>query len=197
MTYKWRLRRPERALFFVLLLCAASLQAPTGGLCRHTSDCVDGRGWCESGLACVDGWCRSIPGIPCSHAQTCDDYSRECQPTSCEKNDDCDDGLFCTGTEVCSDGICTEQGDSCEAGICDELMRVCTWPARMFEYMRLEDPEASETLAANATTTPLPLAVTFDLTDPLVLFALVMVGACLLSCVFVFFIKLVAEKRGS
>jgi len=59
----------------------------------------------------------------CGTGGDCDD--RECYTASCpagecvytvDDNDDCDDGLFCTGTESCSGGSCVSSGNPCTDG---------------------------------------------------------------------------------
>ncbi len=40
----------------------------------------------------------------------------------------CDDGLFCTGTDVCDDGVCVSDGNPCQTDptdLCDEGANVC------------------------------------------------------------------------
>ena len=50
-------------------------------------------------------------------------------PTACDMNADCDDGLFCSGTEECVAGECQPGGDACAAGeLCDEDADVCIVP---------------------------------------------------------------------
>ena len=44
----------------------------------------------------------------------------------CSTNAECDDGLFCTGTETCTSGSCQSSGDPCGAGeSCDETTDIC------------------------------------------------------------------------
>jgi hypothetical protein len=43
----------------------------------------------------------------------------------CENNADCDDGLFCNGSETCSGGSCFAGSDPCPGEDCDETNDVC------------------------------------------------------------------------
>ncbi len=44
----------------------------------------------------------------------------------CTSNAECDDGLFCTGTETCVSGSCQSSGNPCAAGeTCDEASNTC------------------------------------------------------------------------
>ena len=53
---------------------------------------------------------------------------------TCENDSDCDDSLFCNGSEKCVDGFCESAGDalvckestnSCELNLCDEASKSC------------------------------------------------------------------------
>jgi len=47
----------------------------------------------------------------------------------CSNNSDCDDGLFCTGTESCQGGLCQSDGDPCSNGtLCNEDTDSCDIP---------------------------------------------------------------------
>ena len=61
----------------------------------------------------------------------CDDID-ELTGERCEENADCDDGVFCNGSEICVGNVCaTVTVDPCDDGIectidtCDEFERVC------------------------------------------------------------------------
>lgn len=180
-----------RVPLFVLLLflcCGCSLVRGRGEFdaCSKTADCTEGRGWCDSGVACVESWCRRIPGVPCSHVLACDEVQHECLHVECVSDRECDDGLFCTGTERCVAGECIEGENNCEAGICDELKKTCTWPVRMWNYMhrpagslggKVESEASIESLGSelvgphNVTPTPAPTPTPFfpiDLANPTV-----------------------------
>ena len=45
----------------------------------------------------------------------------------CESDNECDDGLFCTGVETCDNGTCVASGDPChaETPVCDEDSAAC------------------------------------------------------------------------
>lgn len=48
----------------------------------------------------------------------------------CTTDAECDDGLFCTGTETCVSGTCQSSGDPCTGGtVCNEATDTCEAPA--------------------------------------------------------------------
>jgi len=52
------------------------------------------------------------------------------QQPECTTDPECDDGLFCTGTETCESGSCQSSGDPCTGGtVCDEATETCDAPA--------------------------------------------------------------------
>jgi len=52
------------------------------------------------------------------------------QQPECTTNPDCDDGLFCTGTEICVSGSCQSSGDPCAGGtVCNDDTDTCDAPA--------------------------------------------------------------------
>ncbi len=55
-------------------------------------------------------------------------------PPDCVRPSDCDDGVFCNGTETCVAGRCTpamdvicDDGDPCTIDFCEELARTCVY----------------------------------------------------------------------
>jgi len=47
----------------------------------------------------------------------------------CSSDADCDDALFCTGTETCVGGSCQSSGDPCSGGgVCNEATETCDVP---------------------------------------------------------------------
>jgi hypothetical protein len=129
------------------------------GTCSHTantSPCDDGL-YCTAVDTCSLGACVGV-GDPCTGlpfcASECDEQSDECASPSgtpctsdgnpCTDNqcdgagacvavpntDLCDDGLFCTTTDVCQGGECVGSGDPCVGGAqceatCDESADAC------------------------------------------------------------------------
>ncbi len=111
------------------------------------SDCNDDNLCTED--ECDDGECVHEP-VECDDGDVCDpgtgdcvdcltdagcDDSDPCTDDTCNANYicvstlvDCDDGLFCTGTETCdtNTGDCISSGDPCEEGeMCDEEIDEC------------------------------------------------------------------------
>lgn len=76
------------------------------GTCRGESTCAEGESCCGDGtcMACDDG-------NPCTE-DSCD--ASGCVHTPLDGTA-CDDGDFCTGTEVCVAGTCESSGDPCAA----------------------------------------------------------------------------------
>ncbi len=64
--------------------------------CDAAAGCVHAVFTCPAGEQCVDGACT--PTHPCRTVA------------------DCDDGLFCNGTETCADGACVPGADPCDRG---------------------------------------------------------------------------------
>lgn len=104
---------------------------PATGLCPNTqpdsTPCSTGS-FCVIGETCIGGFCRG------------------------GQSRDCDDGLFCTGTERCDESRqhCVSSGNPCTAGVCDETQDLC---------IEVELPTATPTSpparpTASPTTTP-------------------------------------------
>ena len=62
------------------------------------------------------------------------DPSLNINMTECEIDDDCDDSIYCNGTEVCSKGYCEKNfdaipcnagSDTCSTSVCDEVQKAC------------------------------------------------------------------------
>ncbi|MBO4711680.1 hypothetical protein J5681_07180 [bacterium] len=62
------------------------------------------------------------------------DPSLKLNVQTCESDGDCDDGIFCNGSEKCVDGFCetdidslpcTDSGKECEENFCDETTKSC------------------------------------------------------------------------
>lgn len=83
--------------------------------CHHDADCSDGlvcngeercdvdAGRCIPGIAvaCGDNAFCEEPDATCSCNPGHSDYGQGCEPTQCEADADCDDGLTCNGIETC------------------------------------------------------------------------------------------------
>lgn len=82
------------------------------GACQADGTCL-GETTCAAGESCCgDGTCMDCDdGNPCTE-DSCD--SSGCVNTPLDGTP-CDDGDFCTGTEVCSAGTCQSSGDPCVA----------------------------------------------------------------------------------
>jgi len=73
-----------------------------------------------------DGASCNQDGSDCT-ADTCNEGV--CVPSNLPNNTPCDDGLFCTATDVCSSGTCDGSGSPClPAFVCDEATDICLEP---------------------------------------------------------------------
>ncbi len=128
------------------------------GVCAAAGDfagCVDRRAACAScrllnaadGLArdcdefddgVVNDSCSTCGNARVETGEDCDDGGASgCCSASCTATNEgsaCDDGLFCTATDLCSEGVCVGAGDPCAAGgecasTCDENGETCNAPA--------------------------------------------------------------------
>ena len=70
---------------------------------------------------------RAITGSSWSSDITIDDVRvTESEPITCSVDEDCNDGLFCTGVESCNEGVCQSTGDACGAALtCNEETDSC------------------------------------------------------------------------
>lgn len=101
--------------------------------CLNDDDCEDDS-FCNGAETCVDGVCQD--GTPPCPPEFCDEVDDVCAEvpapapiTQCEDDTDCDDNLFCNGTEVCVDGICQDGAPPCTEDLCDEDNDVCQEPS--------------------------------------------------------------------
>ncbi len=103
--------------------------------CEVEGDCADDL-FCNGPETCVDGEC--VEGSnPCDEPLVCDEELQDCvspgtqdgDATPCETEGDCDDSVFCNGSETCADGACVEGSNPCdEALVCDEDLQDCVTP---------------------------------------------------------------------
>lgn len=112
------------------------------GACVHVNNanpCDDGQ-LCTQNDSCSDGECAGTPYIPpsCNDDNLCTTDS--CNPLAndgagaCSNTANtlpCDDGFFCTESDVCTGGACVghprtcNDDNSCTADSCDELAETC------------------------------------------------------------------------
>lgn len=59
-------------------------------------------------------------------AQLATAFAVETALLDCSVDADCDDGLYCNGTETCSSGVCQAGADPCGGGACDDSTDTCT-----------------------------------------------------------------------
>jgi len=70
--------------------------------------------------------CRAAAGV-CDMAEHCTGSAPSCPPNAFKPNGtNCDDGLFCDGTEACQSGVCNSSGTPCGSGQnCEESNNTC------------------------------------------------------------------------
>ncbi len=77
---------------------------------------------------CVSGLNSSVDGALAYYWNSVSEFLDP--PVGCTGDPECDDGLFCTGTETCVGGSCQSSGDPCSGGdVCNESTDTCDTPA--------------------------------------------------------------------
>jgi len=112
------------------------VRALSGCNCEVDADCDDGL-WCTGVETCVDCVCTTEPR-DCSavedqcNAAGCDEDADMCVPNPVSDGTTCDDGLYCTDSDVCTGGLCsgpaldcTALAGECQVGICNEDSDQC------------------------------------------------------------------------
>jgi len=130
--------------------------------CTEDADCDD-QLFCTGTEMCIDGTCAAVSACPpaidgcvmrgfscneendmcidfaddslCAEGEFCDINTGDCLQIQiqCTEDADCDDGIFCNGTEFCSEGFCVAVSacpphiDGCvtRGGFCDEINDQC------------------------------------------------------------------------
>ena len=126
---------------FSLVLCA--LLALVIGCSAGTSDrpCATDRD-CPLGQHCAGTTCTFVCAVDedCVGGATCDSRGRCSGATvdagardggggsdgGCSTSAECDDGMFCNGTETCASGACRAGTIPCSAAACNESSRRCS-----------------------------------------------------------------------
>lgn len=93
-------------------ICIGSGDRCPGQLCNESNDrCVQclGDGDCDDSNLCTDDTCNPALGL-CVHTSNV-------LP--------CNDGLFCSITDVCSGGVCVGTGDPCPGLLCNDILDRC------------------------------------------------------------------------
>jgi len=138
------------------LVCTSDADCPDDGLfCNGDESCDTANGVCvsagdpcagnaatpvcnETGDSCVE----CLTDAQCTAPDTC--VANVCTPpvAACETDEDCDDGLFCTGVETCNTSSfqCETTGNPCAAGeTCDEDTDACFTPGDAFTLTTEDD----------------------------------------------------------
>lgn len=121
--------------------CATGMCSEKDGGCKavpleNGTACDDGLFCTETGV-CSFGVCETIPrdcssaGDQCNTG-VCDEDAGACVPQPISDGTSCDDGEFCTVSDVCTAGVCggaerdcSAVADQCNAGVCDETSDTC------------------------------------------------------------------------
>lgn len=98
-------------------------------ICDPSLDCLSAGNPCQPGEICdepSDGCVGCTTGAECDDGDVCTDDA--CNTGLCGHTDNtapCDDGMFCTATDLCSGGVCIGGGDPCSGQLCDEANDLC------------------------------------------------------------------------
>ncbi|MFN2426118.1 MAG: dockerin type I domain-containing protein [Candidatus Binatia bacterium] len=104
---------------------------------NNSNPCEDGL-FCTVSDTCSGGTCGSGPARDCGDGNACTTDSCDEDADSCDNDNNtnpCDDGLFCTESDVCAGGTCSGSavdcgdGNVCTDDVCDETANACTNPA--------------------------------------------------------------------
>ena len=121
----------------LLLLLLSSAVYSDRLACTTSAQCIaaiNTSSWClRASLACVRGFCRQLPGVPChSTIERCSDETRSCLAKTCRVSAECRSGLFCEAPVSCINRRCKIQGlTPCQkdGGVCLEANRTCMYPS--------------------------------------------------------------------
>ena len=118
-----------------------TIQQVSDDLCTSNEDCDDGL-YCNGTETCdIGGTDTCQPGIPvdCSIVEdqcndgVCNEDADACEPDPVADDTPCDDGLYCTDSDVCAGGVCvggpdrdcSAEDDQCNDGMCNEDADAC------------------------------------------------------------------------
>ncbi|HYC00794.1 MAG TPA: hypothetical protein VEC57_16795 [Candidatus Limnocylindrales bacterium] len=110
----------------------ACVHQGSDGLCQDDVFC-DGSEICNVDSGCMDGTPPDCSGSSGSCALgVCDEVTDGCVGVPTNEGQPCDDGQFCTVTDVCDTGVCTgdvrdcsDLDDQCHEGVCNEDANAC------------------------------------------------------------------------
>jgi hypothetical protein len=104
------------------------------GRCTMNSECNDMID-CTQDTCTVMGTCEHVPqNSRCTGGRTCNAMMGCVMASACRNNSECDDRVFCNGTETCTPELACVAGtpvncadsDPCTIDECNESMRMCT-----------------------------------------------------------------------
>ena len=100
--------------------------------CTTAADCDDGL-YCNGTESCVGSVCQPGEPVVCNDNISCTDDSCDENTDLCShiaNNANCDDGFFCTGTEICDpDNDCTSGSNPCTGNeVCNDITDTCDIP---------------------------------------------------------------------
>ncbi|MBT4165679.1 hypothetical protein HOE04_01425 [archaeon] len=104
---------------------------------------------CDDGNLCTEDDKCSV-GVCSGSARDCSSLSDQCNDGVCDLDDglckaevkinglSCDDGLFCSVSDVCGNGVCggssrdcSSFNDQCNDGVCDDVLNLCKADAKV------------------------------------------------------------------
>jgi hypothetical protein len=140
-------------LFFFFLLSVRSGRLSPYTLinteveCAAKEDCLAhyNNSWCHSGVRCIRNFCRLIPNFPCASTQLCREVEKWCDERKCTQDSECDNGLYCDGTEVCRENRCVTDPErpNCyyKGGRCNESLKECMQPKARIAWREVANNE--------------------------------------------------------
>lgn len=145
-------------IFVVLLLCVGVSRSAKNKLspytlintaieCESEDECYAyyNDSWCYSAVRCLRRYCRLIPNMPCASTQRCLEDEKRCEERACTVDSECDNGLFCDGTEVCRENKCVTDPErpNCyyKGGRCNETLKECMQPKARVAWRKVAEKE--------------------------------------------------------
>lgn len=160
--------------------------------CTNQSDCDDMATFCRGAATCTEGLClfneSYVRCPPVTNVESsvheagilatiCSEEQQACLTYYyCLSDADCDDGLFCTGTETCADAVCHEG----TRVVCNDTSRACTESHQCGDVLLNSSlvapsaPSAAPTSSPNNNTAVMVFSIVFPVIVLLLLLILIL-----------------------
>jgi hypothetical protein len=168
---------------------------PTQQTCRSNNDCMDQGHWCRSGQYCLNKRCHRLNNYPCQPGDFCIEKERRCVPElPCADHKECDDGLYCDGTEQCVHGKCRNDYRFFCVG-CVEANKTCPHGMPVSGNNRGSSSIGTQTTAPTEAPTAAPTSNSTTVTNREELLFIGFLAAGGLAVVFLFFYLITGAAR--